>query len=37
MAISLVSLAKHKVDSVLSWETKDLDRVVVLGDLLYTI
>lgn len=36
MAIGLVSLAKHKVDSVFSWETKDLDRVVVLGDLLYT-
>uniref|UniRef100_A0AAX7UK93 ATP-dependent DNA helicase n=1 Tax=Astatotilapia calliptera TaxID=8154 RepID=A0AAX7UK93_ASTCA len=36
MAIGLVSLAKHKVDSVFSWETKVLDRVVVLGDLLYT-
>lgn len=36
MAIGLVSLAKHKVNSIFSWETKDLDKVVVLGDLLYT-
>lgn len=36
MAISLVSLAKHIVDSVFSWQTKDLDDVVCLGDKLYT-
>lgn len=36
MAISLVSLAKHTVDGVLSWQTEHLDRVVVLGDKLYT-
>lgn len=34
MAISLVNLAKHTVDSVFS--TKDLDDVVCLGDKLYT-
>ncbi|XP_050957725.1 LOW QUALITY PROTEIN: uncharacterized protein LOC127158760, partial [Labeo rohita] len=36
MAIALVSVAKHKVYSVFSWQTKDVDRVVVLGDELYT-
>ncbi len=36
MAIALVSLAKHTVDSAFSWQPKDLDRVVVLGDELYT-
>ncbi|XP_016118254.1 uncharacterized protein [Sinocyclocheilus grahami] len=36
MAIALVSLAKHTVNSAFSWQTKDLDRVVVLGDELYT-
>ncbi|XP_042275301.1 uncharacterized protein LOC121902129 isoform X1 [Thunnus maccoyii] len=36
MAVSLVSLAKHAVDSVFAWQAKDLDRVVVLGDRLYT-
>ncbi|XP_030578908.1 uncharacterized protein LOC115775538, partial [Archocentrus centrarchus] len=36
MAISLVSLAKHTIDSVFSWQTKDVDRVVLLGDKLYT-
>lgn len=35
MAIGLVSIAKHTVDSIFSWQTKDLDRVVVLGDELY--
>ncbi|XP_044208894.1 uncharacterized protein LOC122983167 [Thunnus albacares] len=36
MAVGLVSLAKHAVDSVFAWQVKDLDRVVVLGDQLYT-
>lgn len=36
MAIALVSVAKHTVDSVFSWQKKDLDRVVVLGDEVYT-
>jgi len=35
MAIALVSLAKHNQGSVLSWQQKDLDRVLVLGDQLY--
>lgn len=30
MAIALVSLAKHTVDSVFSWQTKHVDRVLVL-------
>ncbi len=36
MAIALVSLAKHTVDSAFSWQTKDLDKVLVLGNELYT-
>ncbi|KAA0701445.1 ATP-dependent DNA helicase PIF1 [Triplophysa tibetana] len=36
MAIALVSLAKHTVDSVFSWQTKHVDRVLVLGDQMYT-
>ncbi|XP_073681624.1 uncharacterized protein [Garra rufa] len=36
MAIALVSVAKHKVYSVFSWQTKDVDRVLVLGNELYT-
>lgn len=32
MAIGLVSLAKHTVDSVFSLQTKDLDRVLLLVD-----
>ncbi|KAK0130639.1 hypothetical protein N1851_034882 [Merluccius polli] len=35
MAISLVALAKHSIDSVFSWQTDNLDKVVVLGDKLY--
>ena len=36
MAIALVGLAKHAVKSVFSWERLDLDRVLDLGDELYT-
>ncbi|KAK0139608.1 hypothetical protein N1851_023517 [Merluccius polli] len=35
MAISLVALAKHSIDSVFSWQTDNLDTVVVLEDKLY--
>ncbi|KAK0135929.1 hypothetical protein N1851_028200 [Merluccius polli] len=35
MAISLVALAKHSTDSVFSWQTDNLDKVLVLGDKLY--
>ncbi|XP_030284358.1 uncharacterized protein LOC115588117, partial [Sparus aurata] len=36
MAVSLVALAKHSIDSVFSWQSDDLDKVVELGDKLYT-
>ena len=36
MAISLVGISKHTVDSVFSWSAADLDKVVVEGDRLYT-
>ncbi|XP_073323359.1 uncharacterized protein [Pagrus major] len=36
MAVSLVALAKHSIDSVFSWQSGDLDKVVELGDELYT-
>lgn len=32
MAIAWLSLAKHRVSSVFSWQRRDLDRVLVLGD-----
>ena len=35
MAIALVSLAKHTVSSVFSWERRDLDHALVVGDKLY--
>ena len=35
MAISLVALAKHSIDGVFSWQTDNLDKVVVSGDKLY--
>uniref|UniRef100_A0A8P4FZU0 ubiquitinyl hydrolase 1 n=1 Tax=Dicentrarchus labrax TaxID=13489 RepID=A0A8P4FZU0_DICLA len=35
MAISLVAVAKHSIDSVFSWQTNNLDKVVVLGNKLY--
>ncbi|XP_030019138.1 uncharacterized protein LOC115439442 [Sphaeramia orbicularis] len=35
MAIALVSLARHTVKSVFSWDSFDLDRVLVEGDKLY--
>lgn len=35
MAISLVALTQHSVDSVFSWQTENLDKVVVFGDRLY--
>ncbi|XP_061923815.1 uncharacterized protein LOC133663392 isoform X1 [Entelurus aequoreus] len=36
MAIALTSIAKHVVKSVFSWETQDLDRILYLGDELYS-
>ncbi|XP_073321847.1 uncharacterized protein [Pagrus major] len=36
MAVSLVALAKHSIDTVFSWQSGDLDKVVELGDELYT-
>ncbi|XP_078022884.1 uncharacterized protein LOC144462597 [Epinephelus lanceolatus] len=36
MAIALASLAKHTLLSVLSWDRFDVDRVLVVGDELYT-
>ena len=36
MAISLVGLATHSVESVFSWRSDNLDKVVQLGDELYT-
>ncbi|XP_057683515.1 uncharacterized protein LOC130910330 [Corythoichthys intestinalis] len=36
MAISLVAVAKHTTHSVFSWQSADLDRVVTLGDELYS-
>ncbi|KAI4794723.1 hypothetical protein KUCAC02_031884 [Chaenocephalus aceratus] len=36
MAVSLVGVAKHTVHSVFTWQTDNLDKVVVLGDNLYT-
>lgn len=36
MAIASVGLAKHTVKSVFSWEMLDQDRVLVLGDELYS-
>ncbi|KAF0046106.1 hypothetical protein F2P81_002635 [Scophthalmus maximus] len=36
MAIGLVSLARHTVHSMFSWQTEDLDQALVLGDKLYT-
>ncbi|XP_073341488.1 uncharacterized protein [Pagrus major] len=36
MAVSLVALAKHSIDSVFLWQSGDLDKVVELGDELYT-
>ncbi|XP_075338771.1 uncharacterized protein LOC142398595 [Odontesthes bonariensis] len=35
-AVTLVALAKHKMDSVFSWHSDTLDNVVVRGDALYT-
>uniref|UniRef100_A0A8P4JXI5 ubiquitinyl hydrolase 1 n=1 Tax=Dicentrarchus labrax TaxID=13489 RepID=A0A8P4JXI5_DICLA len=35
MAISLVAVAKHSIESVFSWQADNLDKVVVLGDNLY--
>ncbi|XP_051269404.1 uncharacterized protein LOC127370939 [Dicentrarchus labrax] len=35
MAISLVAVAKHSIESVFSWQAGNLDKVVVLGDNLY--
>ncbi len=35
MAISLAALAKHRVESVLSWQSRELDEVLVAGDRLY--
>ncbi|KAI2646116.1 OVARIAN TUMOR DOMAIN-containing deubiquitinating enzyme 10 [Labeo rohita] len=35
VAVSLVAMAMHKVHSVFSWETNNLDDVVSLGDSLY--
>ncbi|XP_073346954.1 uncharacterized protein [Pagrus major] len=36
MAVSLVALAKHSIDTVFLWQSGDLDKVVELGDELYT-
>ena len=36
MAVSLVALAKHSIDSVFLWQSGNLDKVVELGDELYT-
>jgi len=36
MAVSLEGIAKHTIDSVFTWQTDNLDKVVVLGDNLYT-
>ncbi|XP_055018239.1 uncharacterized protein LOC129411442 [Boleophthalmus pectinirostris] len=36
MAISLVALAKHTELNVFSWDQRQLDRVLILGDALYT-
>ena len=36
MAVSLVALAKHSIDSVFLWQSGNLDKVVELGDKLYT-
>ncbi|XP_026162193.1 uncharacterized protein LOC113130095 [Mastacembelus armatus] len=36
MAIALVALAKHTVSSVFCWKQNDLDKVLLLGDELYT-
>ncbi|KAK7909358.1 hypothetical protein WMY93_014042 [Mugilogobius chulae] len=35
MAVALVSLAKHSLCKVTSWQRKDLDRSLILGDELY--
>ncbi|XP_036947922.1 uncharacterized protein LOC119016128 isoform X1 [Acanthopagrus latus] len=36
MAVILVALAKHRIDSVFLWQSGNLDKVVELGDKLYT-
>ncbi|XP_074546718.1 uncharacterized protein LOC141805519 isoform X3 [Halichoeres trimaculatus] len=36
MAIALVSLAKHTLSSVFSWDRRQLDRAVICGDELYS-
>ena len=36
MAIRLVGLVKHTLDSVFSWTSENLDKFVVLGDKLNT-